>query len=458
MIPRLPKGYSHPMRVGEGAFASVYRVRQTALERLVAIKVLHEKDPAKKRDIVKEATTQARIQADCIPQVFHVFEWRSQVCIVMEWIKGVPLSSLVAHFPSAEERLWLADHVIRSLAALHTLGFAHRDLKPENILVSPDKGIMLVDFGFTKNVIDGQQSVSGVVKGTPAYMAPELWSGGRGIDTMRCDVFAAGRIVHDILPRDTYAEFTAQCTSDDPAKRPASGAEMLALWQCAAPHIGQPDWRRLAQALSSEQLAVKLASAARLLLHDGREDEAYWLLVESIEENPKNVEAVSLMNSFPKYVQRKRVQRRIWYGSVVAICACLLLFAFVVGRHSRDWSMGGGPGLAGMPMHKDGTAMLAGALRARSVVTGRVPLRCDSSGCGRLCGTLLVAGGSPHGKLLINGVAMERVTEYQSGISLAPGPHSLAWLDENGRMQWREKIQMLPFETKIVSVAAAQRN
>jgi hypothetical protein len=111
-----------------------------------------------------------------------------------------------------------------------------------------------------------------------------------------------------------------------------------------------------------------------------------------------------------------------------------------------------------MPLHKDGTAMLAGALRARSVVTGNVPLRSDSSGCGRLCGTLLVAGGSPHGKLLINGVAMERVTEYQSGIALAPGPHLLAWLDDNGRMQWREKIQMLPFETKIVSVAAAQHN
>ncbi len=458
MIPRLPKGFSHPMRVGEGAFASVYRVRQTALDRWVAIKVLHEKDPVKKRDIVKEATTQARIQADCIPQVFHVLEWRSQVCIVMEWIEGVSLSSLLAHFPSPGERLWLADHVIRALAALHTLGFAHRDLKPENILISPDKGVMLVDFGFTKNVVDGKQSISGVVKGTPAYMAPELWSGRQGIDPMRCDVFAAGRIMHDILPGDSFANFTAECTSDDPSERPASGAEMLALWQRIAPHITQPDWRRLARSLASEQLSAKLTGAARLLLHEGRQDEAYWLLVESIEENPKNVEAVSLMNSFPKYVQRRRVRRRITYAGAAAGCICLLLFAFVIGRHSRDWNTRGAALTVRIPSQNDRSTRLAWMMRTRSAGVGTVPFRCDSACAGRLSGTLYVASRPASGTLSINGTTVDRVTDYQSGIPLAPGKHALAWVDENGRVPWRGKITMLPFETKIISIAAVQRN
>ncbi|HMD69129.1 MAG TPA: serine/threonine-protein kinase [Chitinivibrionales bacterium] len=461
MIPRLPTGYSHPMRVGEGAFASVYRVRQTALDRLVAIKVLHEKDPAKKRDIMKEATTQARIRADCIPQVYHVFEWRSQVCIVMEWIKGVSLSSLVAHFPSTEERLWLADHMIRSLAALHTLGFAHRDLKPENILVSPDKGVMFVDFGFTKNVSDGRQSVSGIVKGTPAYMAPELWTGGQGVDPLRCDVFAAGRILHDIVPGEPYAAFLAGCTRDDPSKRPASGSEMLALWQRTAMHVGQPNWRRLSQALSSEQLSVKLAAAARLLLHGGREDEAYWLLVESIEENPKNTEAVGLMNSFPKYVQRKRIRRRIGYAAVASACACLLLFAFAVGRRSRDWTPDNSAVSLRMSLHHDRTKTLAsmlrtGGLASAGAAVGNVPFRLDSAGCGRLCGTLYVPARPSHGKLLVNGTAVDRVTDYTSGIALPPGMHSLAWSDEHGRLLWREKVTMLPFESKSIAIAEVQ--
>jgi predicted Ser/Thr protein kinase len=461
MIPGLPKGYSHPMLVGEGAFASVFRVRQTALDRLVAIKVLHEKDPAKKRDIVKEATTQARIQADCIPQVYHVFEWRSRVCIVMEWIKGVSLSSLVAHFPAADERLWLADHVIRSLAALHTLGFAHRDLKPENILVSPDKGVMLVDFGFTKNVIDGQQSISGVVKGTPAYMAPELWAGGCATDPMRCDVFAAGKIVRDILSEDVCPNFTAQCISDDPSRRPASGSEMLALWQESAPHIGMPDWRRMARALSSQQLSTKLSKAAEALLRGGREDEAYWLLVEGIEENPKNSEAVSLMNSFPKYVQRKRIRRRIGYAVLATVCVCLLAGAFAAGRHSRDWVSQSIAASSSSIPHSGRVLTLASILRGANTPTAASPaalFKYDSSVCGKLCGTLCLSGHPAVGKLFVNGAAIDRITSYSSGISLSPGKHVLSWIDESGTILWREKINMLPFETKVVAAASIQRN
>ncbi len=462
MIHRLPKGYSHPMLVGEGAFASVYRVRQQALDRWVAIKVLHEKDPEKKRDLLKEATTQARLSADCIPQVYHVFEWQSRVCIVMEWIRGVSLLSLVAHFPSAEERLWLADRMIRSLAALHTLGFAHRDLKPQNILVSPGKGVMLVDFGFTKNVVDGQQSVSGVVKGTPAYMAPELWSGSCPADPMRCDVFAAGRIVRDILSNDAYESFTAQCTSDDPAKRPASGSEMLALWQGVAPHIGQPDWGQLAQSLSSQQLSDKLAVAAKLLLHSGREDEAYWLLVESIEENPKNATAVGLMNSFPGYMQRKRLRRRIGYAAVACACACLLLAAFAVGRHSRDWTARAVADSVRMPVRSSRSVTLASVLRsagaAASSATAAVPFKSDSAGYSRLCGTLYVAGLPASGKLFVNGTAVENSAACSSGIALSPGRHFLWWIGQDGRMLWREKITMLPFEARTVSLAGAQKN
>ena len=457
MILRLPKGFSHPMRAGEGAFASVYRVRQTALDRWVAIKMLHEKDPAKKRDLVKEANTQARIQAPCIPQVYHVFEWRSQVCIVMEWVKGAPLSSVLSHFPSSEERLWLADHVIRSLAAVHTLGFAHRDLKPENILVSPDKGVMFVDFGFTKNMIDGQQSVSGVVKGTPAYMAPELWTGKQGIDPLRCDVFAAGRIMRDIVPDETFAAFIGQCTHDDPSRRPASGAEMLAQWQRIAPHVTQPDWRRLARSLSSEQLSTKLAAAARQLLHQRRHDEAYWLLVESIEENPKNNEAISLMNSFPGHVRRQRMQKKITIAAAIAACACLLLFAFVAGRSSRDWDIGS-PGSHGQKEKHDRSALLASALRGPQGNGGNVPLRDDTASAERLCGTLYIAGRPASGKLSVDGEAVVHTMGYTAGIMLAFGRHTLCWLDESGRISWREKITILPFQAKIVSVALAQKN
>lgn len=230
---------------------------------------------------------------------------------------------------------------------------------------------------------------------------------------------------------------------------------MLALWQRIAPHITQPDWRRLARSLSSEQLSAKLTGAARLLLHEGRQDEAYWLLVESIEENPKNVESVSLMNSFPKYVQRRRVRRRITYAGVAAGCACLLLFAFVIGRRSRDWNPGGALSAARIPFQNDRSARLSWMPRTRSAGVGTVPFRCDSASAGRLSGTLLVEAGPAFGTLSINGSTLDLSTGYRAGITLAPGKHTLAWVDAAGRVPWRGKITLLPFETKIVSIAVA---
>jgi len=61
MIPRIPKGFSHPMTIGEGSFSSVYRVRQKILDRWVAVKILHEKDRERRLELLNEA----RIRRKC---------------------------------------------------------------------------------------------------------------------------------------------------------------------------------------------------------------------------------------------------------------------------------------------------------------------------------------------------------------------------------------------------------
>jgi tRNA A-37 threonylcarbamoyl transferase component Bud32 len=457
MTVRLPKGFSHPMRIGEGAFSSVYRVRQNALDRWVAIKMLREKDPKKKRDLLKEATTQARIRAECIPQVYHVFEWRQQVCIVMEWIKGVSLTQILGHGPTPVQRLWLCDAFIRSLSSLHGLGFAHRDLKPDNILVSPTRGVMLVDFGFTKSVTDGQQSVSGVVKGTPAYMAPELWSHTAHVDPMRCDVFAAGRVLRDIMDDDSDIPFVKKCLDEDPSRRPASCREILAEWARLRPAMVHADWRGLSQTHSSHHVSSKLVPAARLLLRQGRQDEAYWLCVEAIEENPNNAEAVGLMNSFPKHAQRRRQRRRITYAAAAALCAFLLLVAFVIGRRSRAWEGAGRVEAAVQAAERaDRSALLSTAL-SPAPDAASMPLRDDSSAARALSGTLFIAAHPVSGALSIDGELHERLIDLNKGIAVSAGNHLLSWIDGNGNVLWRERIALLPFATKIITVAAAQR-
>ena len=138
MIPKLPKGFSHPMRIGEGTFASVYRVRQNALERWVALKIIPEKDRDRRKELLKEATIQAKIKAECIPQVYDAFEWNNSVCIVMQWVKGVSLVQLMRGTLSEEERLFLANGLICSMATLHSLGFEEKyDLYLQRNQVQP---------------------------------------------------------------------------------------------------------------------------------------------------------------------------------------------------------------------------------------------------------------------------------------------------------------------------------
>jgi serine/threonine protein kinase len=457
------------MLIGEGAFASVYRLRQNALDRWVAIKVLEEKDPARKREIISEATTQARIKRDCIPQVYHVFEWKGHVWIVMEWIKGVSLSTILSRLPSTRERLWLADGCIRSLACLHGLGFAHRDLKPANILISPDKGVVLVDFGFAKNVIDGQESVAGVVKGTPAYMAPELWMGKTGVDAMRCDVFALGKIVRDIFPDGPYQELCALCAHEVADRRPATARAVLDIWEKTVPAPGTADWRGLSREPTSHHLSEKLAHAAQVLLSRGRQDEAYWLLVESIEENPGNAGAVLLMNSFPKYVTAKKRQRRLTYAGSIALFACLLLIAFAVGWNTRGWKGSGVADASQLQNAKDRSALIARALHKTLSpdrdAAARAPLRDDLSRESRLQGTVYIAAHPALGALAVDGEPVEQQSGSQkdslvglpAGVMLPYGRHTIAWVDDKGKTLWKEKIDLLPFETRIVSMAATQQ-
>ncbi len=108
MIPRLPKGFSHPMVIGAGSFSSVYRARQRALDRWVAIKILPEKNPVIRQTLLKEAQVQAQLNAPCIPAVYDAFEWDQQVCIVMQWIKGISLKTILDENPNSEQRHLIA--------------------------------------------------------------------------------------------------------------------------------------------------------------------------------------------------------------------------------------------------------------------------------------------------------------------------------------------------------------
>lgn len=450
MIPRLPKGFSHPVPLGGGGFATVYRARHTALDRLVAVKIIREGDKDARERLLNEARTQARLSIEHIPQVYDAFEWRDQVCIVMQWIQGSSLTTLLRHKITGKQRLALADRIVKALAGLHAKGYAHRDFKPGNIVVSPDQGIFLIDFGFTKNVIDGERSASGVVKGTPAYMAPELWRSDGGADPMRADVFSLGLVLRELLGHQTPLSVAKQCRDEEPGKRPASAAEALDIWERQLHDNGiEPVWEPIAQPYAAQALAAKLYSAARELFFRGRTDEAYWLLAESLEHDPDMPEALEFMQAFPR-LSRSRQRRKVAiYASAAAAVVATVIVAILVVAEDRGAAMRH-RGQRERENVRD--LFIKDGARRRGVQADGLQLRRHSQPHRQLTGELIVASYPTGGTFLIDGESAAMGAEGSAGFTLEFGTHLLQWVDKNGQTLWQEHVQLLPFQRLALSV------
>jgi serine/threonine protein kinase len=446
MIPKLPKGFTHPMAIGEGVFSSVFRVRQDSLDRWVAVKILKEKNREKRVEQLKEARTQANMQIGCVPEVFDVFEWNKQVFIVMQHIKGVRLTALLNENPSEEQRFWLAEGILQATATLHSHGYAHRDLKPDNILVSPKHGIFMVDFGLSKDIMESFETAVGIVKGTPAYMAPELWLGKGNVDYFRADVYAVGRILKSVLHDCPAVAVTEALLSEDPEARPADGSEALKLWNRQSGfNRTSPDWERLAGRSASDLLARSLFNAAKKLRHAGREEEAYWLLSECLEENPNFSEALELMGRFSPDSRKLRKRLAIKTGFVSAL-AIFLLLSFFLGR--QKGKLESKVVLAGSNKVKQGKLFLSlPALRkTREEV---LPLRMDSLHIHSLSARLVIQDPPAGGLLAVNEQILEP-GKNPDGWKLPFGRHVVSWRDEQGNVRWKENVELLPFQTKVI--------
>jgi tRNA A-37 threonylcarbamoyl transferase component Bud32 len=456
MVPRLPKGLTHPVNIGSGAFASVYRARQTGIDRWVAIKIIHEKDHRLRRELLQEARVQAQINLSCIPRVHDAFGWGSNVCIIMEWIKGIPLSTLLNESLDIEERLTLAGRFVEAVARLHVLGFAHRDIKPANVLVTPECSLYLVDFGFTRNITDGRASMSFVAKGTPAYMAPEVWERGARIDLIRADVYSAGKVLYEILDEAVESDVVKKCLQAHPDHRLASGAEILDAWR-SSPHA-RPTERECrvvaAGNLASELLAERLVLSAKHLLYARRNDEAYWLLVEALEENPENGEAVRLMADFSRFSRTQNFNIRLRWAALAAAVIVISFAAFFAGRKSGSDV----PPILSTMHPAAGQRIDARPVPHRTAMErGAIAFKEHPAKSGSLAGRIVLADIPGNGSIYVDGSKIDSPTIATIGIKLFYGIHILSWHDKDNVSRWKERVHLLPFETKRIPVVTINR-
>ncbi|MBX3061853.1 MAG: protein kinase [Anaerolineae bacterium] len=188
--------------LGKGGMAAVYLARQSSVKRDVAIKVI-KPDLLKMGEFIdrfrREAQTIANLKHPYILKVFDFGDQGDAVYLVMELQTGGSLADLIRRNPlSLEETARLLDQLASALDHAHRQGIVHRDLKPQNVLLDNERNVILSDFGIAKILNEpGGLTASGMVMGTPTYMAPEQWQG-KPIDA-KVDVYALGVMLYETL-------------------------------------------------------------------------------------------------------------------------------------------------------------------------------------------------------------------------------------------------------------------
>jgi WD40 repeat protein len=189
--------------LGRGGFGIVFRAFDETLQRVVAIKVLSSQlatSSSARNRFLREARTAARVRHEHVVQIYAV-EPEPIPYLVMEYIPGRTLQQKLDATGSlvTPDMLRLAVQIARGLAAAHAQGLVHRDIKPSNILLeeSIEPLVKITDFGLARAADDASLTQSGMVAGTPMYMAPEQ-AEGKTID-QRADLFSLGSVFYTML-------------------------------------------------------------------------------------------------------------------------------------------------------------------------------------------------------------------------------------------------------------------
>ncbi|GAA3643373.1 serine/threonine-protein kinase [Microlunatus ginsengisoli] len=194
--------------LGSGGMSVVWEARDELLDRRVAVKELRlqpglsaEEARTVAERAMREARINARLQHPHAVTIFDVVEHDGRPCLVMELMSSRTLADVVRQSGShALESSYVArvgSQVAAALAAAHRLGIVHRDIKPSNILISADGRACISDFGISRAIGDTTLTMTGMISGTPAYLAPEVARGSEA--TAASDVFSLGATLYSVL-------------------------------------------------------------------------------------------------------------------------------------------------------------------------------------------------------------------------------------------------------------------
>jgi serine/threonine protein kinase/Tol biopolymer transport system component len=219
MVGRTLLHYEILEKLGEGGMGTVYKARDTHLDRFVAVKVLQADvvtNADRKRRFVQEAKAASALNH---PNIVHIYDIASDDgvdFIAMEYVAGRTLEAIIGHRSMpAGQILKYAIQAADALVKAHSAGIIHRDLKPGNVMLNDDGVVKVLDFGLAKltesasggigadqetvtlPLNPGARTEEGVLLGTVAYMSPEQ-AECKPLDS-RSDIFSFGALLYEMV-------------------------------------------------------------------------------------------------------------------------------------------------------------------------------------------------------------------------------------------------------------------
>ena len=216
--------------LGAGGMGTVYKARDTQLERFVALKLLH-KDLGSEADHAAQLQQEARIAASVnhpnVVQIFSLGMDHGQFYVVMELIDHGSLDDLIESQGRVPEHqvLDVGIQIARGLRAAHRKGLIHRDVKPANILFVDEQAAKIGDFGLAAFATQDSQSDS-VIWGTPAYVAPERLCNQQ--EDLRSDIYSLGAtLFHAVSGKPPIDSSTSSATELRELKQHPAGLRVI---------------------------------------------------------------------------------------------------------------------------------------------------------------------------------------------------------------------------------------
>ncbi len=193
--------------LGEGGFSVVHRVRHLALDRAFALKVLKADRSDLHVRLLAEGRVQAKLEHPHVVAVRDVIDVDGSPGLILDLVEGGSLDRLLDRYrPSIDEIDRMGRGILEGVAAAHALGLVHRDLKPSNVLLEETSAGLVPkvsDFGLARALLPETSGFgasgtrSGVLMGTPAYMAPEQIESPTTADA-RSDIFSLGSLLYEL--------------------------------------------------------------------------------------------------------------------------------------------------------------------------------------------------------------------------------------------------------------------